>query len=129
MTLAPHAPAPPAAARTWTRVCAYADLLPERGAAALVLGRQIALFRTFDGEVFAVGNRDPFSGAYVMSRGIVGSRGAEPVVAAPMHKQVFSLVTGVCLDDPMAALPVYPVRVAGGVVEIDIATAGEVSAA
>ncbi|MGV9779245.1 nitrite reductase small subunit NirD [Streptosporangium sp. NPDC003464] len=104
----------------WIPVCAYTDLLPERGACALVGGHQIALFRTFDGELFAIGNRDPFSGAQVLSRGIVGTRAGEPSVASPMHKQVFSLVTGVCLDDPAAAVPTYPVRVADGAVEVSV---------
>ena len=60
---------------TWVAICRYDDLLPERGAAALVDGEQVALFRTYEGEVFAVSNYDPFSEAYVMSRGIVGSKG------------------------------------------------------
>lgn len=79
-----------ATAQGWVALCAYTDLIPERGAAALVGGRQIALFRAHDGRLFAVGNRDPYSGAYVMSRGITGTRGEEPVVATPMYKQVFS---------------------------------------
>lgn len=102
----------------WTAVCSYTDLLPERGVCALVGGRQIALFRAFDGSLFAIGNRDPFSGAHVLSRGIVGTRAGEPVVASPMHKQVFSLTTGVCLDDPAVAVPTYPIRVTGGTVEV-----------
>src|SRR5262245_57217250 len=84
----------------WTPVCRVDDLLPERGAAVLVGTRQVAVFRAFSGDLYALGNLDPFSGAYVLSRGIVGTRGAEPTVASPMHKEVFSLVTGVCLDDP-----------------------------
>ncbi|MBO3748776.1 nitrite reductase small subunit NirD [Streptosporangiaceae bacterium NEAU-GS5] len=96
----------------WTPVCHLADLMPERGAAVLVGGRQVALFRTFSGDLYALDNRDPYSGAYVLSRGIVGTRGAEPTVASPMHKQVFSLVTGVCLDDEEVSVPIYPVRVA-----------------
>ncbi|ACZ88658.1 nitrite reductase small subunit NirD [Streptosporangium roseum] len=104
----------------WTAVCAYTDLLPERGACALVGRHQIALFRTFDGELFAIGNRDPFSGAQVLSRGIVGTRAGEPSVASPMHKEVFSLVTGVCLDDPAVAVPTYPIRVADGTVEVSV---------
>ena len=94
-----------------TVVCRYDVLLPERGVAALVGDVQIALFRTHDGEVFAIGNQDPFSGANVMSRGIVGSRGDVPTVASPMFKQVFDLRTGRCLDDPEASLPVYRVEV------------------
>ncbi len=54
---------------------------------------QVALFRTGD-ELFAVDNLDPVGGAYVMSRGIVGSRGGVPTVASPLHKQVYDLRTG-----------------------------------
>ena len=97
-----------------TVVCAVDALLPERGVAALLGDVQIALFRTHDGEVFATGNQDPFSGANVMSRGIVGSRGDVPTVASPMFKQVFDLRTGVCLDDPSVSLPVYPVEIVDG---------------
>ena len=82
----------------WTAVCRLADLAPERGAAALVDGEQVALFRLVDGTVLAVQQHDPFSGAHVMSRGIVGSRGDAPTVTSPMYKQVFDLRTGRCLD-------------------------------
>ena len=101
-----------------TVVCAVDALLPERGVAALLGDVQIALFRSHDGEVFAIGNQDPFSGANVMSRGIVGSRGDVPTVASPMFKQVFDLRTGACLDDPEVALPVYPVEIVDGQVVV-----------
>lgn len=104
----------------WTPVCAEAQLVPESGAAALVAGRQVAVFRTFDGGLYALGNRDPFSGAQVLSRGIVGTRNGEPTVASPMHKQVFSLVTGVCLDEPGVAVPTYRVRVADAAIEVKV---------
>ena len=61
-----------------------------------------------------IGNIDPFSGAAVLSRGIVGDRGGEPTVASPLHKQVFSLASGRCLDDPAVAVPTYPVRLNDG---------------
>ncbi|TDW15238.1 nitrite reductase small subunit NirD [Kribbella kalugense] len=99
-------------------VCGYDALLPERGVAALLGDVQIALFRTHDGEVFAIGNQDPFSRANVMSRGIVGSRGDVPTVASPMFKQVFDLRTGVCLDDPEVSVPVYRVDVVDGQVVV-----------
>ncbi len=80
------------------RVCAVADLEVERGRAALFGTTQIALFLMRDGTVHAVSNLDPFSGANVLSRGIVGTRGDAPTIASPMHKQVFDLRTGECLD-------------------------------
>ncbi|MDX6250551.1 MAG: nitrite reductase small subunit [Kribbellaceae bacterium] len=103
-----------------TAVCGYAALLPERGVAALIGQRQIALFRTHDGTVYALDNHDPFSGANVMSRGIVGSRGDVPTVASPMFKQVFDLRTGICLDDPDVAIPTYGVQVVDGQVTVSI---------
>ncbi|WP_061292631.1 nitrite reductase small subunit NirD [Herbidospora cretacea] len=106
--------------RVWTPVCPLPDLLPERGACALVEGEQVAVFRTHDGSLYAIGNRDPFSGAYVLSRGIVGTRNGEPTVASPMHKQVFSLTSGVCLDDPGTVIPIFPIRVTMGMVEVSV---------
>ena len=106
-------------AMSQTVVCRYDVLLPERGIAALIGDVQIALFRTHDGQVFAIGNQDPFSGANVMSRGIVGSRGDVPTVASPMFKQVFDLRTGECLDDPSESLPAYRVEVVDGQVVVN----------
>jgi nitrite reductase (NADH) small subunit len=102
----------------WTRVCRYTDLQPERGVAAMINGEQVALFLTFDGTLFAIGNRDPFTGAFVLSRGIVGTRGDIPTVASPLHKQVFNLRTGACLDDPAVRVPVFAVRRRASQVEV-----------
>jgi nitrite reductase (NADH) small subunit len=99
-------------------VCRYDDLLPERGVAALVDGEQVAVFRTFDGMVHAIGNRDPFSGAFVLSRGIVGSLADVPTVASPLFKQAFDLRTGRCLTAPGASVPVHDLRCVDGVVEV-----------
>ena len=80
---------------------------------------QAALFRLDDGTVHAVGNIDPFSGAAVLSRGIVGDRGGRPTVQSPIKKQAFALDDGACLDDPTVAVSVYQTRItAGGIVEI-----------
>ncbi|SDK80594.1 nitrite reductase (NADH) small subunit [Actinopolyspora mzabensis] len=102
----------------WHVVCREPDVPTDFGVAALVRGHTVALFRTGDDELFALGNVDPFSGAGVISRGIVGDRRGEPTVSSPMHKQVFSLRSGECLDDPGTRLPIYPVRCRAGVVEV-----------
>ncbi|MDH6577531.1 nitrite reductase small subunit NirD [Kitasatospora sp. MAP5-34] len=100
----------------WQHVCAYDDLIPGRGVAVLLDGDQVAVFRDRAGTLYAVDNRDPFSGTYVLSRGIVGSRGDTPTVASPMYKQVFDLRDGRCLDEETApdggraVLRVWPVR-------------------
>ena len=110
-------------------VCKLADLAVERGAAALVDDTQIALFRLADDTVYAVQQRDPYSGANVMSRGIVGTRTGIPTVASPMYKQVFDLATGRCLDavgySPRPGLApdlvTWPVEVTDGVVHVGAA--------
>ncbi|BBW99228.1 nitrite reductase (NAD(P)H) small subunit [Mycolicibacterium moriokaense] len=105
--------------QVWTTACAYDDLMPCRGVGVLLPGGvQAALFRLDDASLYAVGNIDPFSGAAVISRGIVGDRGGRPTVQSPIKKQAFGLDDGICLDDPDVALPVYPTRVVDGDVQI-----------
>lgn len=110
----------------WTRVCSLTDLVPERGVAALVDRTQVALFRLDDDRVVAVQQHDPFSGANVLSRGLVGSVGDVPVLSSPMFKQVWALLTGECLD-PGGKTPqdltTYPVTVEDGDVFVGPAVA------
>ncbi|HET9772029.1 MAG TPA: nitrite reductase small subunit NirD [Acidimicrobiia bacterium] len=105
----------------WVEVCAYDEIYPDTGVCALVDGRQVAVFRLSDGHVHAVSNRDPFSGANVMSRGIVGDRNGDPKVASPIYKQTFNLRTGVCYEDPAVRLEVHRVRRRSGRVEVSAA--------
>ncbi|MEU4672147.1 nitrite reductase small subunit NirD [Amycolatopsis sp. NPDC023774] len=103
--------------RTWTAVCAAARVGDCSGVAALVEGEQVAVFHVGSGW-FALSNWDPCSGAAVLSRGIVGDAGGDPVVASPVYKDRFSLHTGQCLEHPGVSVPVYGVRVRQGVVEV-----------
>ena len=104
----------------WHRVCLVDDLEPAWGEAALVAGRQIALFRTGPGEVFAVAHEDPATGAHVMARGILGSRGARPTIASPLHKEVYDLETGECFSTPELSLATFSTRISNGFVEIEL---------
>jgi len=100
-------------------VCALDDIVPDTGVCALLGGQQIAIVRVGAGEdVFAIGNFDPFSKAFVLSRGIVGDKGGVAKIASPIYKQSFDLRTGRCLDDPNVAVPVWPARVREGRVEV-----------
>ncbi|WP_437675501.1 nitrite reductase small subunit NirD [Sorangium sp. So ce131] len=104
---------------SWIEVCALEDIIPNTGVCALVGKRQIAVVRVGEGEeLYAVSNFDPFSKAFVISRGIVGDKGGVPKIASPIYKQNFDLRTGQCLDDPEVRLPVYAVRVRDGRVEV-----------
>ena len=107
-------------ASEWRDVCSVDDVLPGSGVAALVNGDQIAIIRTRDGRFAALSNFDPFSNAFVIARGIVGDRAGVPKIASPIYKHNFSLETGECLDDPSVRLPVFPVRVVAGRVQVSV---------
>jgi len=119
---------------TFVDLCALDDLDPERGAGALLGGTQIAVFRLADGTVRAVQQRDPYSGANVMSRGLVGTHrvtgddGAERdvnTVTTPMLKQVWDVDTGDVIDGGADRRPlaVYEARVVDGrVLVADVAS-------
>ena len=102
----------------WRPVCALADILPMSGVAALIDGTQIALVRWSGDRVHALANQDPFSGAMVLSRGLVGDCAGAAFIASPLHKQRFRLEDGVCLEDPAVRLPTWPTRVVDGQVEV-----------
>jgi nitrite reductase (NADH) small subunit len=109
----------------WHAVCALDDIDPDTGVCALVLGRQVAVVRVGEGnDVFALDNFDPFSRAFVLSRGIVGDRDGVAKIASPLYKQSFDLRTGRCLDDASVAVPTWPARVRDGRVEIQMQADG-----
>ncbi|MHA7279165.1 nitrite reductase small subunit NirD [Arthrobacter sp. MDT2-2] len=117
----------PTAVSAWVAVCSLDDLEECWGEAALVGGEQIALFRLPGNLVHAVGNIDPRTQAAVMARGIVGSRGAAPTIASPLHKEIYDLATGACLSGGQG-LRAYPVRCVDGVVEVGVLEVGPVEA-
>lgn len=99
----------------WVEVCALDDITPNTGVGALIEGQQIAIFRVGEEKrVYALSNQDPFSKAFVMSRGIIGDLQGERVVASPIYKQHFSLATGRCLEDKDQKLLVFPSKIVDG---------------
>ena len=110
----------------WTAVCSIDDIPPNAGVCALVDGKQIAIFKV-DNSVFALDNFDPFSGANVLSRGIVGSLNGELVVASPIYKQHFALETGRCLEDESQSITAHNVKLDGDTVML--CAAAQVAAA
>ena len=107
----------------WVTICPLDAIAPNTGVNALVGQEQVAIFRIGStDEVYATGNFDPFSKAFVMSRGILGDRKGVLKVASPIYKQNFNLKTGVCLDDETVALPVYPVQIVDEQVQVAVAS-------
>lgn len=93
--------------------CSLNDLIPYSGIALLLGDRQIALFYLPDEQpsLYAIDNYDPIGKANVMSRGIVGDKDGEPVVASPLYKQHFSLRSGKCLEDDSVCLQTWSTAV------------------
>jgi nitrite reductase (NADH) small subunit len=110
-------------ASTWVEVCPLDALQPDRGVCALVGGRAVAVFRlSGSGELRALDNVDPFTGASVLSRGLVGTTQVDGLpttyVASPLKKQRFDLLTGRCLDADGVAVAVHPVVARDGTVHV-----------
>ncbi|MCG6659309.1 nitrite reductase small subunit NirD [Halomonas campisalis] len=120
--------------QTWQTLCTRADLVPFSGVAAWVETpegpAQVALFylphdpstsqlpgRTQ--ELYAIDHHDPFSGANVIARGIVGDIQGQPVVASPIYKQHFRLEDGQCLEEESVALRTWKVCFKGDEVWIE----------
>ena len=93
----------------WQHICTREDLVAGSGVAALINGEQVALFYLPDQSppLYAIG------GANVLSRGIVGAANGELVVASPLYKQHFSLLTGACLEQDHVSVPVWEVKLDG----------------
>lgn len=110
----------------WISVCKETDLQSDSGVCVLVEGKQIALFyMRKDRIVHAIQNYDPIGKANVLSRGIIGDVKGEPVVASPLYKQHFNLITGACLEDETVTVTVYATQIQNGNVEVQIETSDQ----
>ena len=99
----------------WIDVCHLDDITPNTGVGALIAGQSVALFRVgSEKRIYALSNKDPFSQANVMARGIIGDLQGERVIASPIYKQHFSLATGRCLEDKDQKLLVFPTKIENG---------------
>ena len=89
----------------------WADEIPVRGSRIVQVagGDDIAVFRTGDGQVFALRDRCPHKHGR-LSQGIV--HGA--AVACPLHNWRISLGTGEALGGDKGCTPTVPVRIDAG---------------
>jgi nitrite reductase (NADH) large subunit len=120
----------PAADRlNWVKVGRVSDF-PIDGGSTIKYGRtQIAVFRfTSRGEWFACQNMCPHKKEAVLSRGILGDQGGVPKVACPLHKKTFSLDSGECLTGEGYQVEVFPVRVEGDEVSLELPSEMELEA-
>lgn len=97
-------------------LCTESDLIANSGVCALWGEQQIAIFYlpAEQPSVYAVGNWDPIGKANVMSRGVLGDIDGHLVVASPLYKQHFDLLSGDCLENSEVSVPVFAVELQAG---------------
>ena len=102
----------------WQAICKRDDLVAGSGVCALIGREQVALFYLpeEDDKIFALDNRDPVSEANVISRGLIGDIDGRLVVASPLYKQHFDLLTGECLEEESLKVQAYKARLDGDTV-------------
>ena len=117
MTQALH-PASDRPSNHWTDICPLDAIVPDTGVCALVGGIHVAVFRIGSGQLYALDNVDPRSGASVLARGLVGNLGDRLVVASPLYKEHFDLTSGECLQTPTHSVRSHRVRLKAGRVQV-----------
>lgn len=103
----------PPPAEPWSAVCTLEAIPQQAGIGARLGSERVALFR-FGDALFALEDREPDSDASVLSRGILGDVGGEPVVISPLYKQRIRLRDGQSLDNPQHQLRCWPVKLEAG---------------
>tara|TARA_B100000768_G_scaffold179584_1_gene197607 strand:- start:1766 stop:2110 length:345 start_codon:yes stop_codon:yes gene_type:complete len=93
-------------------LCRQGDLMINSGVCAKADGQQIALFYLplETPAVYALDNWDPIGKANVLARGMVGDIDGRLMVASPLYKQHFDLLTGECLENSDISVPVFAVE-------------------
>lgn len=103
----------------WLTICDENDIIAGTGVCALYHQKQIAIFKTRkDQTIYAIDNYDPIGKANVLSRGIIGSIGDNIVVASPLYKQHFCLISGQCLEDETISVNTYSTRIKEGKIQL-----------
>lgn len=101
--------------RPWQAICDLEAIPAQAGIGARLGERQIALFR-FGEQVYALDNLEPGSDANVLSRGILGDAGGEPIVISPLYKHRIRLRDGRPCDGGEPMVRAWPVRIENGTV-------------
>jgi nitrite reductase (NADH) large subunit len=113
----------------WVQVGKAWDF-PVDGGATIKYGKtQIAVFNFASrGEWYATQNMCPHKREFVLSRGLVGDQNGTPKVACPVHKKTYSLETGKGLNDKDFSIQVFPVKVDGDDVFVQLPRVEELDA-
>jgi nitrite reductase (NADH) small subunit len=99
----------------FTRVARAAEIEPGHGTLVEKDGVVIAVFNAGAGRFYACGAICPHEDGPLADGWIEGD-----AAVCPWHGFDFDLATGICRVDPDLAVPVYPTRLAGDAVEVDL---------
>jgi len=102
---------------TQARVCSIDELPVGLGRAFSIAGREIALFRTRRGKVFAVDNRCPHKGGPLAEGMLAGD-----AVVCPLHAFRFEFATGECDQPGTCPVGTYAVMQDGSDIYIAVPT-------
>jgi len=94
-------------------VCREDEIPPGTGRLVEIDGKSIALFNV-DGAFHAIEDTCLHAGGPLHEGKLEGT-----TVTCPWHEWRFDVATGRCELNPMASLARYPVRVRGGMVEVE----------
>jgi nitrite reductase/ring-hydroxylating ferredoxin subunit len=102
------------AVATFRPVCREDELRPGEGRLVEIDGKEIALFRAGDA-LHAIEDTCLHAGGPLHEGTLDGT-----TVTCPWHEWRFDVATGRCELNPMVSLARYPVRVNGGMIEIEV---------
>jgi NAD(P)H-dependent nitrite reductase large subunit/NAD(P)H-dependent nitrite reductase small subunit len=113
-------------AAEWVHVGKVWDV-PADGGVTVKHGKtQVAVFHfAARGEWYATQNMCPHKREFVLSRGLLGDQNGTPKVACPLHKKTFSLESGACLTGEDFRVSVFPVKVDGDDVYVQLPPAAD----
>jgi len=108
--------------KEWINVGAVVNFAKDLGSCVKVNGLQIAVFNlSKNNQWFAVQNLCPHDKRMVLSRGIIGDKEGEPKVTCPLHKNSFSLKSGVHVSEgDVDDITTYSVKVKDGNVFLEV---------
>ncbi|HEV8643771.1 MAG TPA: Rieske (2Fe-2S) protein [Methylomirabilota bacterium] len=99
----------------FVRVAGAHDIPVGHGTLVESNGLMFAVFNVGGGRFYACGAICPHEGGPLADGWLEGQ-----TVVCPWHGFDYDLETGTCRVDPDLAISVYPVRVVGGAVEVDL---------
>jgi nitrite reductase/ring-hydroxylating ferredoxin subunit len=97
------------------RVASVADIPAGQGLFVEIDGTGVAVFNAGGGQVYACGAVCPHEDGPLAEGWLEGD-----VAVCPWHGFDFELATGRCRVDPGLSVPVFPARIQGDAVEVDL---------